>query len=97
MLLTKQNKQVMGKKFKTNQILVAALILSCALLGSCEKNAFDPEKVKATYEDKFPVKNIDPDMDWKMTRQVTIDISVYEDYGVDYTVEIFDRNPYSNP
>lgn len=95
MLLTKQNKQVMGKKFKTNQILVAALILSCALLGSCEKNAFDPEKVKATYEDKFPVKNIDPDMDWKMTRQVTIDISVYEDYGVDYTVEIFDRNPYS--
>lgn len=34
-------------------------------------------------------------MDWKMTRQVTIDISVYEDYGVDYTVEIFDRNPYS--
>lgn len=44
MLLTKQNKQVMGKKFKTNQILVAALILSCALLGSCEKNAFDPEK-----------------------------------------------------
>ena len=85
----------MGKKFKTNQILVAALILSCALLGSCEKNAFDPEKVKATYEDKFPVKDIDPDMDWKMTRQVTIDISVYEDYGVDYTVEIFDRNPYS--
>lgn len=85
----------MGKKFKTNQILVAALILSCALLGSCEKNAFDPEKVKATYKDKFPVKNIDPDMDWKMTRQVTIDISVYEDYGVDYTVEIFDRNPYS--
>ena len=85
----------MGRKFKINHILPTALILSCALLGGCEKNAFDPEKVKATYEDKFPVKDIDPDMDWKMTRQVTIDISVYEDYGVDYTVEIFDHNPYS--
>lgn len=85
----------MGRKFKTNHILPTALVLLCALLGGCEKSAFDPEKVKATYEDKFPVKDIDPDMDWKMTRQVAIDISVYEDYGVDYTVEIFDHNPYS--
>lgn len=34
----------MGKKFKTNQILVAALILSCALLGSCEKMHSIPKK-----------------------------------------------------
>lgn len=95
MLLIKQNKQIMGRKFKTNHIMPTALILSCALLGSCEKSSFDPEKVKATYEDKFPVKDIDPDMDWKMTSQVMIDVSVYEDYGVDYTVEIFDHNPYS--
>lgn len=44
MLLIKQNKQIMGRKFKTNHILPTALILSCALLGSCEKNSFDPDK-----------------------------------------------------
>ncbi|WP_044268830.1 LruC domain-containing protein [Bacteroides timonensis] len=85
----------MKKRIKIDLILSIALFTLSALLGSCEKDVFSPERVKATYEDKFPVKDIDPDMDWKMTRQVTIDISVYEDYGVDYTVEVFDRNPYS--
>ena len=93
MLLIKQNKQIMGRKFKTNHILPTALILSCALLGSCEKNSFDPEKVKATYEDKFPVKDIDPNMNWKMTNLISVNISVYEDTGVDYSIRIYDADP----
>ena len=93
MLLIKQNKQIMGRKFKTNHILPTALILSCALLGSCEKNSFDPEKVKATYEDKFPVKDIDPNMNWKMTNMISVNISVYEDTGVDYSIRIYDADP----
>ena len=93
MLLIKQNKQIMGRKFKTNHILPTALILSCALLGSCEKNSFDPEKVKATYEDKFPVKDIDPNMNWKMTNMISVNISVYEDTGVDYSIRFMTLIP----
>lgn len=83
----------MGRKFKTNHILPTALVLLCALLGGCEKNAFDPEKVKATYEDKFPVKDIDPNMNWKMTNQISVNISVHEDTGVDYSIRIYDADP----
>lgn len=61
--------------------------------SSCEKDVFSPEKVKATYEDKFPVKDIDPQMDWKMTRQVKVNISVYEDSETDYIIRIYDSNP----
>lgn len=85
----------MEKKSQTRSIRAILLLASCLFLCSCEKDSFNPDKVKATYKDKFPVENIDPNMDWKMTNQVTVDISVFEDYGVDYTVEIFDNNPYS--
>lgn len=93
MLLTKQNKQVMGRKFKTKHILPTALILSCALLSSCEKNAFDPEKVKATYENKFPVEDIDPAQDWKTTKQVKVNVSIHEDSETNYTIRVYDSNP----
>ena len=76
MLLIKQNKQIMGRKFKTNHILPTALILSCALLGSCEKNSFDPEKVKATYEDKFPVKDISKGTLGRLSRSIRTSSSI---------------------
>lgn len=83
----------MGKKIKTNKISPTALIILCVLLGSCEKSAFNPELVKATYENKFPVKDIDPQMDWKTTTQIKTNVSVHEDTGVDYTIRIYDKNP----
>ena len=52
-----------------------------------------PKKVKAAYQDRFPVKNIDPAMDWKMTQQVRVNVSVSEDTGIDYTIRIYDKNP----
>ena len=92
MLLIKQNKQVMGKKLRTSLFLSALLVTLC-VLSSCEKDVFSPEKVKTTYEDKFPVKDIDPQMDWKMTKQVKVNISVYEDSETDYIIRIYDSNP----
>ena len=86
----------MGRKFKTNHILPTALILSCALLSSCEKNSFDPEKVKATYEDKFPVKDIDPNMNWKMTNMILCATlyPFYEETQVSiYSIRIYDADP----
>ena len=63
----------MEKKLRISLFLSALLVTLC-VLSSCEKDVFSPEKVKATYEDKFPVKDIDPQMDWKMTRQVKVNI-----------------------
>lgn len=82
----------MEKKLRISLFLSALLVTLC-VLSSCEKDVFSPEKVKATYEDKFPVKDIDPQMDWKMTRQVKVNISVYEDSETDYIIRIYDSNP----
>lgn len=79
---------------KIKQNLPIILIAITAILGGCKDDVFNPEKVKATYENKFPVKDVDPLQNWKTTRQVSVDISVYEDYGIDYTIEIFDNNPF---
>lgn len=84
----------MATKNNLNRLLPFCLTLGL-LFGSCEKDVFNSEKVKETYENKFPIKDIDPSMDWKMTQQVSVDISVYEDYGENYTVEVYDNNPYS--
>ena len=69
-----------------------ALITAMIFIASCEKkDVFNPNKVKATYEDRFPVKDIDPNMDWKMTHKVNVRVGVYEDAGVDYTVRLYDN------
>ncbi len=84
---------VMRKINKTNQVILTAFIIISTLFGSCEKDVFNPELVKATYADRFPVKDIDPLMDWKMTQSITVTVAVYEDEGVDYTIRIYDANP----
>jgi LruC domain-containing protein len=68
-------------------------ILLTTLLSSCKKDMFNEELVESTYTDKFPVKNIDPLQDWKTTRQVAVDVSVYEDRGEVYTVRVYDQDP----
>lgn len=76
----------------TNLISGIAFFCLCALYG-CTTDVFDAEKVKATYQDRFPVKDIDPEMDWKMTSSLPVDIAVYEDWGTDYTVRVYTANP----
>lgn len=83
----------MGKSPRLKRLSLLAILVTGIAFCSCKDDVFSPEKVKATYQDKFPVKDIDPDMDWKLTNQISVTVSVYEDYGVDYTVRIYTENP----
>lgn len=66
------------------------------LLSGCvdsDKNYFDPEATKAMYDEAYPVSDIDPDMDWKTTRSLTLNVAVEEDDLVNYRVRVYDGNP----
>lgn len=83
----------MRKNIQYKYFLPLVILVISMLLQGCKDDAFNPEKVKAAYQDRFPVKNIDPAMDWKMTQQVRVNVSVSEDTGIDYTIRIYDKNP----
>lgn len=83
----------MGEHIRYKRFLPLVILTIGMLLQGCKDDVFNPEKVKAAYQDRFPVKNIDPAMDWKMTQQVRVNVSVSEDAGVDYTIRIYDKNP----
>ncbi len=83
-------------KLKSSRLLAVSLCVGVAILSSCvdnEKNLFDAEQTKELYQNAFPVKDIDPDMDWKTTRNAQVSIGVNEDWGTDYKIQIFDANP----
>lgn len=61
-----------------------------------EKNLFDADQLKQIYEETFPVKNIDPDGDWTLSRSVTAHILVNGYEGVNYKIRIFDADPLSS-
>ena len=78
--------------YKYIRYIAGLFCIACVLLG-CTTDVFNAEKVKATYQDRFPVKDIDPEMDWKMTTRLPVDITVNEDWGTDYTVRVYTANP----
>ena len=80
------------------KVLTFSLLATSAGFISCvdnEKNLFDAEQLRQIYEETFPVKNIDPDGDWTMSRSVTAHVTVNGDLGEDYPIRIFDANPLS--
>ena len=80
------------------KVLTFSLLATSAVFISCvdnEKNLFDAEQLRQIYEETFPVKNIDPDGDWTMSRSVTAHVTVNGDLGEDYPIRIFDANPLS--
>lgn len=83
-------------KLNLSKSLVISVLVSAVGLSGCvdnDKNLFDAEKIKELYESTFPVKDIDPGMDWKTTQEINVDISVNEDFGTDYKIQIFNNNP----
>lgn len=80
------------KHRRVKAICCMTCILLVGLYG-CTTDVFNAEKVKAAYQDRFPVKDIDPEMDWKMTGPLPVDIAINEDWGTDYTVRIYTANP----
>lgn len=85
-------------KFNLSTSLAASLFVGTVAFTACvdnDTNLFDAERTKEIYESSFPVQNIDPNMDWKTTHSVNVSVSVNEDLGTDYKVQIFDANPLS--
>ena len=82
----------MGENTLYKRFLPLVILTVGILLQGCKDDVFNPEKVKAAYQDRFPVKNIDPAMDWKMTQQVRVNDSVSEDTGIDYQLDFPSEN-----
>ena len=81
------------------KIFTFSLLVSSISFISCvdnEKNLFDADQLKQIYEETFPVKNIDPDGDWTLSRSVTAHILVNGYEGVNYKIRIFDADPLSS-
>ena len=85
-------KQNIAKVFTFSLLASSISFISCV---DNEKNLFDADQLKQIYEETFPVKNIDPDGDWTVSRSVTARVSVNGDQGVDYKIQIFDADPLS--
>ena len=85
-------KQNIAKIFTFSLLASSISFISCV---DNEKNLFDADQLKQIYEETFPVKNIDPDGDWTVSRSVTAHVSVNGDQGVDYKIQIFDADPLS--
>lgn len=81
------------------KVLTFSLLASSISFTSCvdnEKTLFDADQLRQTYEETFPVKNIDPNGDWTMSHKVTAHVSVNGDLGTDYKIQIFDADPLSS-
>lgn len=51
----------MRKNIQYKYFLPLVILVISMLLQGCKDDVFNPEKVKAAYQDKFPVKNINPE------------------------------------
>ena len=85
-------KQNIAKVFTFSLLASSISFISCV---DNEKNLFNADQLKQIYEETFPVKNIDSDGDWTMSRSVTAHVSINGDQGVDYKIQIFDADPLS--
>jgi LruC domain-containing protein len=72
----------------------AALMLFDGCVDS-EKDLFDAEATKKIYDSSYPVSNIDPEMDWKTTQGVQLNVSVEEEELTKYRVRVYDGYPLS--
>lgn len=55
-----------------NRILLPAVLSESTILHSFKDDVFNSEKVKASYQDKFPVKDIDFIMDSKQSFHILL-------------------------
>lgn len=81
------------------KVFTFSLLASSISFTSCvdnEKTLFNADQLRQTYEETFPVKNIDPNGDWTMSHKVTAHVSVNGDLGTDYKIQIFDAAPLSS-
>lgn len=89
----------MNKRYCTNLFIPIVLLLAGITIYSCKDDVFDKEIVQKVYRDGFPVKDIDPNLDWNMTSEIMVNIIEYKDPAADtdeksnYSIQIFDADP----
>jgi len=78
----------------------AAALMFGLVAASCNKMEFadvqqiSDEQIKANAEQALGV-TIDPNQTWVMTQNVTANIAVNGDYGVEYEITIYENNPFA--
>ncbi len=77
-------------KMKKWTTLIAAVLLT---MTSCNKELFDKEVYDESVEYQFMVDNADPNHNWCLTKNDTLDIQVSKDI---YSVQILTDNPYTS-
>jgi hypothetical protein len=81
------------------QIAFCTLGLAAMLTTACTDHSdlYDSEyanaKKQLEYAENFPVENIDPNQDWNLFTDATINVTVNEDWGETYTVKVYTANP----
>ena len=83
----------MKKKYLVNGLAVLALTLTAT---SCSNDDLFTASDGLDNAEEVLGLTIDPNQDWKMTTQVTANISVKLGISQDYTVVVYDKNPFVN-
>lgn len=84
---------MMKKMFFMNSMAVLALGL---MMGSCSKESVFTQADAVEHAESVLGLNIDPNQDWKMTQEVTANITVNLGSGKEYIVYVFDKSPFDN-
>lgn len=84
----------MGKIF-LYVLFVASVMSSCMKHDNLYNGEGDDDsnKKKEEYDKNFPVKDIDPEQNWNMAKQVIVNVTVNYGGGSEYTIKIYSDNP----
>lgn len=76
---------------------VISILLFLALVSGCMKHEslYNENKDREEAEKNFPVQNIDPNHDWVMAASRTLNVSVNEKTGKNYTVKLYNGYPFN--
>ena len=83
----------MIKKYLINAVAVLALGLVAV---SCSKDTDFTDADALKHAESVLGVTIDPNQDWKMTQEVTVNVTVNLSTGEKYEVMVFDKNPFEN-
>lgn len=73
--------------------LLLITMFSCMKHEDLYNGKSDSEKKKEEFDKNFPVKDIDPEQDWNMAKQVMVNVSVNYGGSGEYTIKMYSDNP----
>lgn len=73
--------------------LLLITMFSCMKHEDLYNGKSDSEKKKEEYEKNFPLKDIDPEQNWNMAKQVMVNVTVNYGGENEYTIKMYSDNP----